>query len=80
MSYRDDFLDENGYLHCENCGRNDNWLELHHICYRSEKPKHKNLNHEDNLILLCKKCHDWLHDKKDRRETLEKWEKTKCLF
>ncbi len=74
VHYRRDFLFEHGYMFCEHCGRSDQYYyEVHHIFYRSEKPKHKKLNHADNLILLCKKCHNWLHDMKARRRTLSKY-------
>ena len=73
-------LDERGYLYCENCGRTTKALDAHHIIYRSEKPKHPELNNIQNLILLCRKCHTWFHDKKDRRESLIQTRNLKQLF
>lgn len=46
---------------CQLCGSN-NWIEAHHIRYRSER---KDLIDEpNNLILLCKKCHMLVHSNK----------------
>lgn len=81
VNYRRNFLFEHGYNFCELCGRSDQYrYEVHHIVYRSESPKHKNINHEDNLVLLCKKCHDYLHEQKNRRQELEKWDRTKKVM
>jgi 5-methylcytosine-specific restriction endonuclease McrA len=82
-TYIEDFIDEYGYLYCEKCGENEmnNILSRHHIFFRSEKPKHPNLHHKDNIILVCEKCHRKFHDKKSIREKLgEMWEKAKALF
>jgi len=70
-----DFVDRYGYLYCERCGCNgsdpDNPLDPpHHIIYRSEARKHKNLHNKKNLILLCRNCHNWFHAKKNRRTYL----------
>lgn len=73
-------LDERGYLYCENCGKTTKELDAHHIVYRSERPKHPELNNERNLILLCRPCHTWFHDKKDRREQLMLNRNLKQLF
>lgn len=81
VNYRRDFLFDNGYMYCEHCGRSDGYYyEVHHIFYRSEKPNHSNLHHYDNLILVCKKCHLWLHEQKNRRESLNKYKESKELF
>ena len=45
--------------HCQLCG-SSNWLEIHHIYYRSQK----GLTVEKNLIRLCKKCHTMVHTNK----------------
>jgi len=66
-------MKEWGYLFCDNCGTNKTYQwEMHHIVYRSEKPKHKELHNPLNLIDLCMKCHNWFHIKKDRRNKLVK--------
>ena len=43
---------------CQICGKKHTRLEVHHIIYRSQG----GTNDEDNLITLCKDCHDALHD------------------
>lgn len=45
-------------------------IETHHIMYRSEVPNHPSLHHPQNLLLVCRKHHSWLHEKKDRRKTI----------
>jgi 5-methylcytosine-specific restriction endonuclease McrA len=54
---------ELGYLYCERCKSNQNIDPPHHIRFRSEFPRHKNLNDHRNLIILCRKCHDFFHGK-----------------
>lgn len=51
--------DEQPY--CQLCG-STNWLEIHHIVYRSENGS----NDERNLIRLCKQCHMMVHSNKKR--------------
>ena len=45
--------------YCQLCG-STNWLEIHHIMYRSQGGN----NDERNLIRLCKKCHEMVHSNK----------------
>lgn len=52
---------------CEICGKYGG-LDMHHLVYRSEAPRHKNLHNEANLIMLCRGCHMYLHNKKSRRK------------
>ena len=73
-------LEDRGWLYCEHCGRTTKALDAHHIVYRSEKPKHPELNNTKNLILLCRDCHTWFHDKKYRRESLMLNRNLKQLF
>jgi len=47
--------------YCQLCG-STNWLEIHHIVYRSENGS----NDERNLIRLCKRCHELVHSNKKR--------------
>ncbi len=54
---------ELGYLCCERCKTTNAIFDIHHICYKSEYPKHKNIDDPRNLILLCRKCHDFFHGK-----------------
>jgi len=51
--------------YCQLCGSTE-WLEIHHIVYRSENGS----NDERNLIRLCKKCHMMVHGNK------KKWQPT----
>ena len=47
--------------YCQLCG-STNWLEIHHIVYRSEQGS----NDERNLIRLCKFHHEMVHSNKKR--------------
>lgn len=48
-----------GYWFCDKCKTNDAYhFSMHHIVYRSEKPKHEHLHNKRNLIDLCEKCHN----------------------
>jgi 5-methylcytosine-specific restriction endonuclease McrA len=70
-------------LHSHNCLRckTKTATATHHIVYKSEAPRHKNLHNERNLIDLCYDCHiEWYHAKKDRREHLIKKRKLWELF
>lgn len=54
---------------CQNCGKHHNTEEnrgnfhIHHIISFQHKPTQTDYN---NLILLCKKCHLWVHSKKNK--------------
>lgn len=79
--YRKNFLEKNGYLFCEMCNTSNSLkFETHHIVYASEKPKHKELHNQKNLILVCIKCHNKLHEKKSRRNKIYKERGLKKLF
>jgi 5-methylcytosine-specific restriction endonuclease McrA len=77
-------LDSRGFLFCQKCFRSDKSLEVHHIVYRSEAPKHINLHHSNNLTLICNDCHRWYHSKKsNRKQIVEKrklWEQFPLLL
>lgn len=78
----DEMMIDVGYVYCQHCSKsktNFGW-HLHHIVYRSEAPKHKNIDNEKNLIFLCSSCHDKFHAKKSRREYLVKNRKLWKLF
>lgn len=49
------------YIICWFCWCSSWPFELHHIIYRSEAPRHKNLHNELNLIYLCSDCHRNIH-------------------
>lgn len=81
MNYKEKFVNENGYPYCEICGRSDCFnYHIHHIVYRSEVPKHKELNNNKNLILLCENCHYKLHADKKLRINLVKKRGLSNLF
>ena len=43
---------------CQNCKSKSKRLEVHHIQFRSENGS----DDQENLITLCKECHDLIHD------------------
>ena len=45
---------------CQCCGKKNIRLEVHHIIYRSND----GTNDENNLITLCEKCHNKVHNEK----------------
>ena len=52
---------------CRLCG-STNWLQLHHILYRSQR---KDLiNDIDNCIMLCSDCHRLVHSNKKKWQPL----------
>jgi hypothetical protein len=61
---------------CRLCG-STNWLQLHHIFYRSER---KDLiNDIDNCIMLCENCHRIVHfNKKKWQPILLEMNKKNC--
>jgi len=72
---------EKGRLSCEKCDTESSIrFSVHHIIYRSEKPKHPQLNNLLNLIFLCFECHNWFHAVKSRRSYLVKERNLFSLF
>lgn len=70
-----------GYWFCDKCKSNKIYhYSMHHIVFRSEKPKHKHLHNKRNLIDLCEEHHNWFHEKKDRRNYLIEERKLTELF
>ena len=70
-----------GVVCCEKCfTQHSIAFSIHHIVFRSEKPNHKNLNHANNLIHLCYKCHDSFHSNKKSRNYLIKERNLISLF
>lgn len=47
---------EQDFIPCEHCGKRA--VDIHHIIYRS----HGGTDEVENLIALCRKCHDMAHD------------------
>jgi len=79
--YKEDFVDEHGYLFCEHCTRSDSFrYSVHHIVFASELPKHKELHNKRNQILLCESCHDEFHRHKKIRDKLVMKRKLEELF
>jgi hypothetical protein len=74
-------IESKGFIYCQNCHTSNSlkW-EYHHIVYRSEKPKHKHLHNEANIILCCIKCHNWFHKKKSNRNELIKERSLELIF
>ena len=63
--------ENDGKLCCEKCSTTYSiQFSVHHIIYRSEKPKHPLLNHQRNLIYLCYDCHEGFHNVKTSRNYL----------
>lgn len=80
LAMRADMLNEHGYTFCQKCMQQTGSLNAHHIVFRSEAPKHENLHDKQNLILVCVKCHNFYHNKKDRRNHLIEERKLWELF
>lgn len=70
------YLENKGYNYvtsgCEICHKTgERFYDLHHIIYRSEAPKHKELHNPRNIIYVCRGCHTGLHrNKKTERRLL----------
>lgn len=74
-------IKKHGRLQCQKCAATYSILfSVHHIVYRSEKPKHKHLNTLRNLIYLCDFCHTALHADKKSRNYLIKQRRLVDLF
>jgi len=64
-------IEEYGYWFCDRCGSRDiRNRKMHHIIFQSEKPGHKHLHHERNLIDLCNNDELYFHEQKDKRNYL----------
>lgn len=56
---------------CELCHKTNQPLyDIHHIVYKSERPKHKEMHNIRNLIFVCRSCHMNLHASKLSRASL----------
>ena len=55
---------------CMHCGRTTGPKDIHHIIYRSETKKLE--NDVNNMILLCRGCHELFHGDKNIRNKLVK--------
>lgn len=72
-------IGEQDFVLCERC-KFKQATDIHHIIYRSEKPKHELLDHPVNLIGLCRECHDYFHQSKNNRKELVKIRKLDIIF
>lgn len=55
---------------CQYCGE-ENDLTIHHLDHKGRNYANKGLkpnNDIDNLIVLCRKCHGYIHGKESRRK------------
>ena len=64
---------------CQNCGKHHNetknrgTFHIHHIISFQIREKRGELS---NLVLLCKKCHRWVHSKENaNKKFIKTWEK-----
>ena len=63
--YRQEFVKQNGFPFCENCGKSRTEIgwSVHHIMSAGQYPGYKELHNDRNMILLCNTCHDGFHYK-----------------
>jgi hypothetical protein len=74
-------IKHSGELVCDKCGTNYSiQFSTHHIIFRSERPKHHELNNFKNLIHLCFDCHESFHKNKKSRNYLVKSRELTDLF
>jgi hypothetical protein len=70
-----------GYNFCEVCEiKNPYFLDAHHIVFRSERPNHPNLNDKVNILLVCRECHNLLHNNKSARNKIVEQRNLKSIF
>lgn len=67
-------LDLSDHWQCESCGRMDKLanFDLHHIRSRSSMGGQKLANRIENIMCLCRKCHETKGDKKAWKSWLYK--------
>jgi len=59
-------LDKTDFIACENCGKPAN--DIHHLTFRSQGGTDK----IENLIAVCRDCHNKAHNSKEFNEKLRK--------
>lgn len=58
---------------CQICGVTTAMAyDIHHIVYRSEAPNHPKLNDPINMVFVCRSCHNYLHYRKNKRDSIVK--------
>lgn len=79
--------DDYGYIFCQKkgCGKSKAYkFEVHHIVFRSERPKHPMLHDKINLIIVCSNCHNQaensFHNRKEERNYLVSERKLDEIF
>lgn len=75
MNYKDKYkklnkVGEQEKILCEACNM-DYAVDIHHIEFKSLHPG-KDKDREENLIALCRDCHDMAHDRDIQLEQLKK--------
>jgi hypothetical protein len=64
-------VNEKWHKFCEFCNKiHTEGYVIHHIVFRSEKPKHKEIHNIDNLLLVWIDCHTKLHNQKNIRNPI----------
>ena len=77
----ENIINERGYIYCQFCGRSDAYrYDPHHIIFRSELGKSKDIHNLRNLICLCENCHIKFHTTKRMREPLIKERDLNTLY
>ena len=78
---REEMYWEFWFYMCQHCWVNNSlrW-ETHHLFFRSEKPRHKNLHNPLNLLRVCIRCHNLFHKVKSTRDPYIEARKLNELF
>lgn len=50
-----------GTFVCSQCQTPQQYVDVHHIIFRSEVPNHLNLHNPRNLLIVCRACHNIFH-------------------
>lgn len=63
--------DESSFIPCKSCGGKS--VEIHHIVPRSKfgSKRKDEQDHPNNLVALCRKCHDKAHSDKEFNNNLK---------
>lgn len=59
---KQEILEKYWYVKCQHCNiSNSLRRENHHLIFRSEAPRHKNIHNTRNILFVCIKCHNEFH-------------------